>query len=226
MGDNDRARITDFGLATIPQNPASKRPFLDDQTARWTAPEILYDSGTHSKKGDVFSFAMVMIEVRHVWALMRVALVHHSPSLTQVFTGMVPFGTCQPSMAAIAIMRGDRPPRPAHTACSNKLWELIQRCWDGMPHLRPDISEVLRVFPSYILNEIRSLYEPEVTPHEFQLALGRLYGSANYQDRVSSLRESDLKEFVDLLDNVRQPSNIFCSSPYFYSQYRCYGRRN
>ena len=32
-------------------------------TARWTAPEILNDVGTYSKEADVFSFAMVMIEV-------------------------------------------------------------------------------------------------------------------------------------------------------------------
>jgi len=59
-----RARITDFGLAMMPQNPASKRDFFNDQTARWRAPEILHESGTYSKKADIFAFAMVMIEVR------------------------------------------------------------------------------------------------------------------------------------------------------------------
>ena len=62
MDDSGRARISDFGLAMIPHQ-ASKRAFLDDQTARWTAPEILHDSGTHGKKADVFALAMVMIEV-------------------------------------------------------------------------------------------------------------------------------------------------------------------
>jgi len=33
-------------------------------TARWTAPEVL-DEKPYSKEADVFSFAMVMIEVRH-----------------------------------------------------------------------------------------------------------------------------------------------------------------
>jgi hypothetical protein len=38
----------------------------DDQghIPRWTAPEILNNQGTYSKEADVFSFAMVMIEVR------------------------------------------------------------------------------------------------------------------------------------------------------------------
>jgi serine/threonine protein kinase len=61
------AQITDFGLARVTQNLDSVRSAIEDQghTARWTAPEILSDEGPHSKEADVFSFAMVMIEVRH-----------------------------------------------------------------------------------------------------------------------------------------------------------------
>ena len=58
-----RARITDFGLA---QDLNSVQSALGDQgrTARWTAPEILNEEGAYSKEADIFSFAMVMIEVR------------------------------------------------------------------------------------------------------------------------------------------------------------------
>ena len=94
-------------------------------------------------------------------------------------------------------MRGDRPPRPTHQACSDILWELTQQCWDPEAHLRPEVSEalqeVLQVLPSNILNEIRSLYEPGTASHKFQLALARFYGSDNYQDRVDSLHGTDLK---------------------------------
>ena len=64
------ARITDLGLATVTQNMDSVRSGLDEHghTARWTAPEILGEEGSHSKEADVFSFAMVMIEVCHKWA--------------------------------------------------------------------------------------------------------------------------------------------------------------
>jgi serine/threonine protein kinase len=64
-----QARITDFGLATVTQNLESIRTASGEQgyTARWTAPEILNEEGTYSKEADVFSFAMVMIEVRHRW---------------------------------------------------------------------------------------------------------------------------------------------------------------
>jgi len=59
--------LADFGLATVTQNPNSmqnvSRP--GGFTPGWTAPEILEAKETCSKKADIFSLAMVMIEVRH-----------------------------------------------------------------------------------------------------------------------------------------------------------------
>jgi hypothetical protein len=37
----------------------------EHHSARWIAPEILDGRGTYSKEADVFSFAMVTIEVRY-----------------------------------------------------------------------------------------------------------------------------------------------------------------
>ena len=62
------ARLTDFGLAVVTQDLDSIRSGSDEcrDSARWIAPEILENRGTHSKEGDIFSFAMVTIEVRRV----------------------------------------------------------------------------------------------------------------------------------------------------------------
>ena len=62
-----RARITDFGLAMVTQDLDSIRNASDEHcySARWIAPEILDDRGTYSKEADVFSFAMVTVEVRY-----------------------------------------------------------------------------------------------------------------------------------------------------------------
>jgi len=62
-----RARIAGFGLATVTQNCDSVESGPGDQglTTPWLAPEILCgDKGSYSKQADVFSFAMVTIEVR------------------------------------------------------------------------------------------------------------------------------------------------------------------
>ena len=59
------ARITDFSFAMVTHNLDLMWSTSPDHghTARWTAPEILTKKGINSKKADVFSFAMVMIEV-------------------------------------------------------------------------------------------------------------------------------------------------------------------
>ena len=61
-----RARITDFRLATVTTGMDSElgTTYPHDHTSRWTAPEVL-NGRAGSKEADVFSFAMVMIEVRH-----------------------------------------------------------------------------------------------------------------------------------------------------------------
>ena len=55
----------DFGLTTIVTDVDCPQAFTEElrYTAWWTAPEILSEQGTYSKEADVFSFAMVTIEV-------------------------------------------------------------------------------------------------------------------------------------------------------------------
>ena len=63
-----QVRIADFGLAKIARNLDSMRSasYQSGFTARWVAPEV-WNTGECSKPADIFSFAMVMIEVRGVW---------------------------------------------------------------------------------------------------------------------------------------------------------------
>ena len=59
-------RIIDCGLAMATRDLDSIRSVPDKHGhgTRWIAPEILNNRGTYSKEADVFSFAMVTIEVR------------------------------------------------------------------------------------------------------------------------------------------------------------------
>ena len=68
----------------------------------------------------------------------------HSVS-SQVFTVAVPFSNNTPAAAMLAIIGGERPPRPAHPQFTNQLWILMQRCWNHDPFLRPDVPEVFKV---------------------------------------------------------------------------------
>ena len=67
MDDSGHARIADFGHATLAKDEDSVEGDSDllGYTPRWTAPEILNGQATDSKESDIFSFAMVMIEVCH-----------------------------------------------------------------------------------------------------------------------------------------------------------------
>ena len=63
--DSGEAYIADFGLSVIAGHLDSQRgiPFQNNLDFQWTAPEVR-NKGEYGEKADVFSFAMVMIEVR------------------------------------------------------------------------------------------------------------------------------------------------------------------
>ena len=153
-----RARIADFGLATVTQSLDSVRSASCHHalTARWTAPEVL-DEGTYSKEADIFSFAMVMIEVRRARSMTCPTLAYCRFPSTQLFTGAIPFNNGSSIMAISAITRGRRPPRPTHPMFTEDLWTLMQRCWDQEPHLRPEVSQVLRVLAPLVSHSLRRL---------------------------------------------------------------------
>jgi len=57
------ARITDFGQTMVTKNPDTMRSASQHgNTPRWAAPEVL-GGQPPSREADIFSFAMVMIEV-------------------------------------------------------------------------------------------------------------------------------------------------------------------
>jgi serine/threonine protein kinase len=64
VDDIPHARIADFGIAIVTKNVDSIRPDTRQEvhTPRWSAPEI-YLGQNPSKESDVYSFAMVVIEV-------------------------------------------------------------------------------------------------------------------------------------------------------------------
>ena len=103
------------------------------------APEILESGQVATKESDVFSFAMVMIEVCGD----RPITYRRPHSLVKVFTGEIPFKRAPSSEVVMRLAGGERPGRPTHPIFTDPLWELTQRCW-GMPAQdRPKMEDVL-----------------------------------------------------------------------------------
>lgn len=70
-------------------------------------------------------------------------LVYCGSTSVQAFTGAVPFDGIPDVSAMYEIISGERPARPHHPIFTNRLWKLMQNCWDQDPHLRPGVPEVL-----------------------------------------------------------------------------------
>ena len=75
----------------------------------------------------------------------RITVAHYPFVSLQVFTGAVPFNDTVTTAAMMAIIAGERPPRPTHRQFTSRLWILMQGCWDQDPRLRPQVLEVLRM---------------------------------------------------------------------------------
>ena len=147
VDESGRALITDFGLATIARNPHSQRSALGDEghTVRWSAPEILLGERA-SKEADVFSFGMVIIEVRDD----RPAPCQPTDPLMKIFTGSAPFGGERTPAAMAKIMARGIPERPSHPGFSDHLWELTKWCLESVPSNRPRMEEVQEVLQGLV----------------------------------------------------------------------------
>ncbi|KAF9644732.1 kinase-like protein, partial [Thelephora ganbajun] len=125
IDEDGHACLTDFWLTSITRGEDSARSPQDSNVANtttWAAPEIL-KGGPVTKEGDVFTFAMVTVEV---------------------FTRRPPFGGDYQT-AIFDIMSGKRPQRPDGLRYDG-LWQLVQRCWNEQPGERPTTSQLLEFF--------------------------------------------------------------------------------
>ena len=212
------ARITDFGLA---QDTLDIAVMPEGRSLRWTAPEVLAETGTPSTEADVFSFGMVMVEV------CSNSMTTRPPKLRfwyKAFTGTVPFSNHISSAAMMAIMRGERPPRPTHLSLTDRLGELMNHCLNQDRHDRPRMLEVLLTLNPLIygcahpIGTLPVIADVQTLVSDIQQRLKNLnpsheeyrpllYALLSHQDLkpyIGSLRRVDLQQFIELLDEVKK----------------------
>ncbi|KAL0914003.1 hypothetical protein M5K25_017500 [Dendrobium thyrsiflorum] len=122
MDENEVVKVADFGVARVKSQSGVMT--AETGTYRWMAPEVI-EHNPYDHKADVFSFAIM------IWEL----LTGKSPL-------QLPYEYLTPLQAAVGVVqKGLRPAIPKHT--NLKLAELLEKCWQQDPALRPDFSEIL-----------------------------------------------------------------------------------
>ncbi|PSS30004.1 Serine/threonine-protein kinase [Actinidia chinensis var. chinensis] len=120
MDEHEVVKVADFGVARV--QTQSGVMTAETGTYRWMAPEVI-EHKPYDHKADVFSFGIVL------WELL---------------TGELPHSLLTPLQAAVGVVQqGLRPTIPKHT--NQKLAELLERCWQQNPTLRPNFSEIIEI---------------------------------------------------------------------------------
>ena len=98
------------------------------------------DNPSHPTKAtDVYAFGVMTFEVRTGFFVWCLQLAH----LMQVLTGRPPFFGMTEVAATYSMLSGSRPLQPDDHELSDRVWRMIQSCWDPVASRRMPIKEVV-----------------------------------------------------------------------------------
>ncbi|KAF5386738.1 hypothetical protein D9615_001785 [Tricholomella constricta] len=135
------AGLSDFGLSKFLEDCGQGMTSSPNLNPRWFAPELLRQTDPSSPHSDVWSFAMVCLEL---------------------MTGEQPFSRISRDITVLRELdQGKLPERPGRQVTaqglSDDLWSLMKKCWHKKPEARPSMTIVKEK-----LAEIRGL--PTASP--------------------------------------------------------------
>ncbi|KAM7536363.1 hypothetical protein Aperf_G00000083170 [Anoplocephala perfoliata] len=130
-----KVKIADFGLTRI--LGAGMNFNSDKFPIRWTAPEIMRGSATHTTKCDVWSFGVLMFEI--------------------LTCGMQPYAELKtPDDVRKNVLAGVRLPSPTKYGfeCHEAIYSAMKACWNVDPNQRPTFREIYRWTQEGVIEEV------------------------------------------------------------------------
>jgi len=133
IDDDGNARITDFGLARILEvngftTNTAKSSF------RFMAPELI------SRGNEVDKVPLVTVAT-DTWAFAMLVI--------QITTRDLPFRNISQDLRVIFhISEGGRPERTLCQEVNDRIWNILEMCWDVDPNKRPPMQDLLEFFRS------------------------------------------------------------------------------
>ncbi|KAG8725647.1 hypothetical protein FRC11_001776, partial [Ceratobasidium sp. 423] len=135
ISDTGDIRLADFGSAALVTylTLCFTRTSHLSCSIRFTAPEFLLDEGfeKHTAKSDVYALGMTIL---------------------QILTGELPYAELSNRLVWGKVLLRKLPSRSRFDAIvqdqriKDGLWDLLKRCWEQDPNLRPTAAEVKQTF--------------------------------------------------------------------------------
>ncbi|KAF0972553.1 hypothetical protein FDP41_009158 [Naegleria fowleri] len=165
IDEDYNARVCDFGLSKIMGNSAAATKHIG--TVFYMAREMVDDNPKYTPKIDVYSFAIIMWELffeENPYVNDKSAKIHRFNSASSVENEY---------NVLLHVLNGSRPKIPFSSPLEEEIWlkeyvqpyqngcslpklvqitneyiELMKRCWQSEPELRPEFSEIVQVLTS------------------------------------------------------------------------------